>query len=142
MPDVQLRGQQRSNAVVDGGFPLNREDDGADPKETRGSELTYDDYSRLLDDLKAAGIRKVNITGGEPLIKKDALQIVRHAKRNGFWVSMISNGTVMTDEVCETLVGSGMDSITISRTSRSSRIGRRGTAASTPRSGSAAPCPP
>jgi MoaA/NifB/PqqE/SkfB family radical SAM enzyme len=103
-----------SNAVVDGGFPMNRGEEGADPKETRGREMEYEDYEKLLNELKAFGAKRIGITGGEPLIKKHATQIVRHAKKKGFWVSMISNGTVMTDEVCETFVEAEMDSLTIS----------------------------
>jgi len=103
-----------SNAVVDGGFPMNRGPEGADPKEVRGSELEYEDYVELFDELKAFGVRKVNITGGEPLIKKNAASIMRHAKKNGFWVSMISNGTVMTDEICDAFVESKVDALTIS----------------------------
>lgn len=103
-----------SNAVVDGGFPMNRGEEGADPKEVRGTELEYEEYIQLIDSLAAFGVRKLNVTGGEPLIKKGAPGIMRHAKSRGFWVSMISNGTVMTDEVCDAFVGSEVDSLTIS----------------------------
>ena len=103
-----------SNAVVDGGFPMNRGEEGADPKDIRGTELEYEDYEKLLNELRAFGVKRIGITGGEPLIKKHAPMIVRHAKKKGFWVSMISNGTVMTDEVCEAFVQSEMDSLTIS----------------------------
>ncbi|HXI03745.1 MAG TPA: radical SAM protein [Candidatus Saccharimonadales bacterium] len=102
-----------SNAVVDGGFPMNR-GEGEDPKNIRGTELSLDEYRKLLDDLARFGVRRVNITGGEPLIKKDTPEIMKHAKSKGLWVSMISNGTVMTDEVCEAFVGAGVDALTIS----------------------------
>src|SRR6266850_2197283 len=103
-----------SNAVVTGGFPMNRDEEGVDPATLRGDEMEYPEYAKLLDEMKAIGVKKINITGGEPLIKKDATKIIRHAKRNGFWVTMITNGTVMTDEVCEALVSSGLDSMTVS----------------------------
>lgn len=103
-----------SNAVETGGFPMNRGGEADDLKELRGTELEYAEYVRLLDDMKRIGTRRVTVTGGEPFIKKDAVKILRHIKKNGFWLSIISNGTVMTDEICETLVTHGADSLTIS----------------------------
>jgi MoaA/NifB/PqqE/SkfB family radical SAM enzyme len=103
-----------SNAVETGGFPMNRGTAEDDPKALRGEELKLSEYIDLLDQMKRFGVKKVNITGGEPLVKQDATKIVRHAKKNGFWLSMISNGTVMTVEVCDALVGAGLNSLTIS----------------------------
>lgn len=101
-----------SNAVVTGGYPLNRGGVDDDIEAVRGKELEVADYLALLDELRDFGVRRVNFTGGEPLIKKGAPDILRRAARNGFHVSMISNGTVMTDDVCDALMG--VDSMTIS----------------------------
>jgi len=103
-----------SNAVETGGFPMNREAEGDDPAKLRGEEMKLPDYIRLLDQMKRMGVKKVNFTGGEPLVKPDATKIIRHAKKNGFWATMITNGTVMTDDVCDALVGSGLNTMTVS----------------------------
>src|SRR5262245_48847315 len=102
-----------SNAVETGGFPMNRGVEGADAGELRGDELEYPEYAKLLDDLKAYRVRHIGITGGEPFIKKDAAKILQHIKKNGFYLSVITNGTVMTDDICEALVD-GCNSLTVS----------------------------
>jgi MoaA/NifB/PqqE/SkfB family radical SAM enzyme len=102
-----------SNAVETGGFPMNRGMEGDDPGDLRGDELEYPEYAKLLDELKAYRVRHIGLTGGEPFIKKDAAKIVQHIRKNGFYLSIITNGTVMTDEICEALVG-GCNSLTVS----------------------------
>ncbi len=103
-----------SNAVVDGGTPRNRIGAGGDPQSLRGKELSLEEYSRLLGDLKSCGVRHVGFTGGEPFIRSDAPALLREAGRRGLLLSAITNGTVMSDELCDALVVSGLRSLTIS----------------------------
>jgi MoaA/NifB/PqqE/SkfB family radical SAM enzyme len=48
----------------------------------------------LFDRLKAMGIRRLGLAGGEPMMRKDLADIVRLAKERGFWVSINCNLTL------------------------------------------------
>lgn len=56
----------------------------------------------------------LNITGGEPLIRRDLFEIMTEASRMGFDWGMVSNGTLITDKVIEQMKRSGMRTITVS----------------------------
>jgi MoaA/NifB/PqqE/SkfB family radical SAM enzyme len=58
-----------------------------DPKE----EASLETIVNNLKDLKRLGIKYVDFTGGEPLLKKEAPEIYRAAKELGFITSMTSN---------------------------------------------------
>src|SRR5215218_10094682 len=46
-------------------------------------ELTTDEWRDVLDQLAALRLHKVNFTGGEPLLRRDAVQIMAHATAAG-----------------------------------------------------------
>jgi MoaA/NifB/PqqE/SkfB family radical SAM enzyme len=58
-----------------------------DPKE----EASLETIVNNLKDLKRLGVKYVDFTGGEPLLKKEAPEIYRAAKALGFVTSMTSN---------------------------------------------------
>jgi MoaA/NifB/PqqE/SkfB family radical SAM enzyme len=58
-----------------------------DPKE----EASLETIVNNLKDLKRLGVKYVDFTGGEPLLKKEAPEIYRAAKDLGFITSMTSN---------------------------------------------------
>jgi radical SAM protein with 4Fe4S-binding SPASM domain len=58
----------------------------------REVEMTTERIVRLLDEWKEAGVFSVVITGGEPSIHPDFLDIVRYAHQLGFTVAIASNG--------------------------------------------------
>ena len=49
----------------------------------------------MLEDMRAMGTKRLILTGGEPLIRKDIFDIVRRAKTHGMKVQMNSNGTLV-----------------------------------------------
>lgn len=48
----------------------------------------------MFDRLKAMGVRRLGLAGGEPMMRKDIGEIVGLAKDRGFWVSINSNLTL------------------------------------------------
>ena len=58
------------------------------------SELTIDDYKKLAKVSKEAGIKKIKITGGEPLIRTDIQEIIKCF--NDFDdLSLVTNGVLL-----------------------------------------------
>lgn len=58
-------------------------------------ELGITEISRLADELWDFGVRIVTITGGEPFMRKDAVDIIRLFFERGFRVTINTNGTLL-----------------------------------------------
>ena len=56
----------------------------------------------------------LNVTGGEPLIRKDLFEIMDYANKLGFRWGMTSNGMLITDEILEKMNQTNMETISIS----------------------------
>ncbi|MDO8547818.1 MAG: radical SAM protein [Nitrospirales bacterium] len=66
-------------------------------------ELATEEVCSILDQLADLGVVELHFSGGEPLIRPDALDIFRHAKRLGFVLYLISNATRITAPVADAL---------------------------------------
>lgn len=65
----------------------------------RKKDLPLQKWFEIIDNLKASGnISAINFAGGEPVLYKDFLSLVGYAKRLGFPVSIISNGSLLLNE--------------------------------------------
>ncbi len=62
-------------------------------------ELTYSEICHILDDITDAGCLWLLITGGEPLLRKDFLDIYIYAKKKGLIITLFTNGTLLTPEI-------------------------------------------
>lgn len=56
----------------------------------------------------------LNVTGGEPLVRKDLFEIMDYANHLGFHWGMTSNGMLITDEILEKMNQTNMETISIS----------------------------
>ena len=68
-------------------------------------ELTTSQALDLLDDFKEMGIFYINIGGGEPTIRRDFLEILRHADSIGIGVKFSTNGSFIDDGFARELRG-------------------------------------
>lgn len=80
-----------------------------------GDVLTYDEIVRTAGIAAKIGIKKIKITGGEPLVRKGVTGLIRELKAlDGIeQVTLTTNGTMLRqylDELCE----AGVDGINIS----------------------------
>jgi len=64
-------------------------------------EMTTDEICRMLDEFVRMGTRRLSITGGEPLLKKNLAEVVNHARRRGLFVSVATNGTLIPQKIDE-----------------------------------------
>jgi radical SAM protein with 4Fe4S-binding SPASM domain len=72
----------------------------AEPKPTP-DELTTEEAKQALDEFAHAGVVALSFSGGEPLIRKDFFEIAEYAAEREFYVSVASNGTLITEEVAQ-----------------------------------------
>jgi MoaA/NifB/PqqE/SkfB family radical SAM enzyme len=61
-------------------------------------ELNTEEAMNLLDELKSNNFRHLKITGGEPFVRKDLIQIMRKASELGLVVDVSTNASLITKE--------------------------------------------
>ena len=64
-------------------------------------EMTTAEWLAAIDELHAGGMGRTSLIGGEPLVRKDAGEIIRHLKSRGVHASMNTNGWLVPDRLDE-----------------------------------------
>ena len=77
-------------------------------------ELSTAEVFRVMDDLKAARVPVLILSGGEPLLRPDIFDIGRRGKEMGFYVGLSSNGTLVNEENVKAIAATGFDYVGIS----------------------------
>ncbi len=76
--------------------------------------LTFEEIVRFVNIVHKKGLRKVRITGGEPLMKKDITMLISSIKQTGIQdLSLTTNG-IMLSELAGKLKKAGLDRVNIS----------------------------
>src|SRR5437867_2825462 len=66
-------------------------------------EMSYEEITRILDQLAAEGCLWVCFTGGEIFMRRDFLDIYAYAKQKGFLITLFTNGTLITEAIVDYL---------------------------------------
>jgi len=69
-----------------------------------GAELGTAEALRLINEAAAAGVEYLGLSGGEVLLRPDLPQLVRAASASGMSVGLVTNGTLLTEELVAELV--------------------------------------
>jgi len=78
-------------------------------------ELTTEEAKKIILQIKELGVRHLILSGGEPLLREDLMELIRFSRASGIpWVDIITNGILCNDEVAQSLIGSGLNHVTIS----------------------------
>ncbi|MEM2909758.1 MAG: radical SAM protein [Nitrososphaerota archaeon] len=67
------------------------------------TELTTSEALRVVKELSDADVSSIAFSGGEPLIRQDFFKVAGSAKDSGMYVTVASNGTLITKEVAKRL---------------------------------------
>ena len=79
------------------------------------SELGTEECFRVIDELAAFAPECLTIlTGGEPLLRRDILEIVRRASERGLWVVVGTNGVSITENLARRLAEAGARGLSLS----------------------------
>ena len=93
-----------------GGTPLVGTENFADR-----SELGTEECFRVIDEIAAFAPECLTIlTGGEPLLRRDILEIVRRAAERGLWVVVGTNGVRITENLARRLAEAGARGLSLS----------------------------
>ena len=62
-------------------------------------ELSLAEIIRIMDEIQEEGCLELCLTGGEPLARRDFLDVYTYAKEKGFLVTVFTNGTLITEAI-------------------------------------------
>lgn len=87
--------------------------------------LTYEEIKRTVAAFLELGIRKVRITGGEPLLRRDACDLVKLLRKTGpdLDLAMTTNGLKL-DKHLSSLYQAGLDRLNISLDALDPKVGK------------------
>lgn len=77
-------------------------------------DLEYTRVLNVLEELKIMGVDKVKYGGGEPLLRKDFLQILARTIQRGFDTTFSTNGYVVNPKVAGAIKDTGLERIQVS----------------------------
>ncbi len=78
------------------------------------TELSTDDWKRVLSEARKMGAVQLGFSGGEPLTRKDLVELVKHARELGYYSNLITSGYGLTEEKIIQLKEAGLDHIQVS----------------------------
>jgi MoaA/NifB/PqqE/SkfB family radical SAM enzyme len=82
------------------------------------NQITTQEIKNYIDELYLIIEKKkghiLNFAGGEPLLRKDMLEIISYASKLGFYTNIATNGWLITKSYAEKLVKSGLSSVVFS----------------------------
>ena len=77
--------------------------------------LSYEEIVRAAEVMALLGVRKIKITGGEPLVRRQAAELIKQLKavKGIEQVTLTTNGVLLSEQA-EALLAAGVDGINIS----------------------------
>lgn len=86
-------------------------------------EISTKEWLTILDKLWDLGIPHIVFTGGEPTLREDLPELIRHAENNGQITGLNTNGRKLKDPAyLQTLIDAGLDHVQITFESHLSEI--------------------
>jgi cyclic pyranopterin phosphate synthase len=90
----------------------------------RGDLLSFEEIERLARIFVSQGVRKIRLTGGEPLLRKDLPALVAMLSRiPGIEIALTTNGSLLAEQA-QALADAGLQRITVSLDSLDERVFR------------------
>ncbi|MDP7423319.1 MAG: radical SAM protein [bacterium] len=79
-----------------------------------GEEMSLSEVTDMLDQLAASNVIFIGLTGGEPFLREDILDIVAAAKKRRFFVTLLTNGTLIDLSSARELEKLGIERVEVS----------------------------
>jgi PqqA peptide cyclase len=77
-------------------------------------ELETDDWLRAFREARTLGVLQLALTGGEPMLRRDLVELCAGARDAGLYSSLITAGTLFTHERARALKAAGLDHVQVS----------------------------
>jgi PqqA peptide cyclase len=82
--------------------------------ERGSSEIDTQTWQRVLSEAAALGILQVHFSGGEPTVRRDLPDLVRHASKVGLYSNLITSGVLTHPAQFDALVEAGLEHVQLS----------------------------
>jgi PqqA peptide cyclase len=79
-----------------------------------GDELGTAEWLRVLGEARELGVLQLHLSGGEPLLRRDLVELVRRAGELGLYTHLITSALGLTARRAEELRAAGLDHVQIS----------------------------
>ena len=87
---------------------------GAQGGSYRNGELTTEEWKRVIREAAALGVLQIGFSGGEPLARRDLVELIRAAREAKLYTNLITSGIGLDDDRVCGLREAGLDSIQLS----------------------------
>ncbi|MHA6688839.1 pyrroloquinoline quinone biosynthesis protein PqqE [Devosia sp. A449] len=82
--------------------------------ERSSNELTTDEWKKVLTELAEIGVLQVHFSGGEPTVRKDLVELIRHADELGLYTNLITSAVLLSRDRLAAMADAGLAHIQIS----------------------------
>ena len=89
------------------------------------AELDTATWRRVFAEAAALGVLQVHFSGGEPLVRRDLVELVGHATKAGLYVNLITSGIRLDGDRLSRLVEAGLEHVQLSLQDADSATGDR-----------------
>lgn len=79
-----------------------------------GSELDTATWQRVITEAAAIGVLQGHFSGGEPMVRRDLPDLIRHARAQGLYTNLITSAVLLDERSMAQLVQAGLDHVQIS----------------------------
>src|SRR5215218_4306665 len=83
-------------------------------REQYRSELETEDWIRIFAEARRLGVLQLALTGGEPMLRRDLVELCAGARDADLYSSLITAGTLFTRDRAQALKSAGLDHVQIS----------------------------
>ena len=78
------------------------------------AELSTRQWMKAIDEIAGMGVLQLHLSGGEPLVRKDVADLVRHASSASLYTNLITSGVILDRSKMAILAEAGLDHVQIS----------------------------
>ncbi|KDM68629.1 pyrroloquinoline quinone biosynthesis protein PqqE [Acidiphilium sp. JA12-A1] len=77
-------------------------------------EMSTETWKRVISEAAALGALQGHFSGGEPMVRDDLVELVRHAHREGLYTNLITSAVLLDKRRMDELAEAGLDHVQIS----------------------------
>ncbi len=82
--------------------------------ERAAAELDTPTWRRVIDEAHALGVLQTHFSGGEPTLRRDLPELIRHASEQGQYTNLITAAVLLDQAKVDALADAGLDHVQIS----------------------------
>jgi PqqA peptide cyclase len=82
--------------------------------ERRSAELDTVTWKRIFTEADDLGVLQLHLSGGEPTVRSDLVELVSHCARLGLYTNLITSGVLLDRDKLQALTDAGLDHVQLS----------------------------